>query len=200
MKRILILILLVAPGIIIGQSQRSHLISVCLFNNSTKLPPASLTAAFKTPIHLGVSAAYEFGWKETAKQKWFQNAGISYWYHQFVNQVILLNSQAGYRWKIKDFSVEANIQVGYMHAFYLTERFVQNPDGTYMAKKGGGKSQFISGAGIGLGYDLGKDTHIRRIILNYDFRMQLPFVRGYVPLLPNGALGIGFQFNLKSRK
>lgn len=196
MKKILIMAFLVIPGMMIGQSWKSNPISVSIFNNATMLPPASLTAVFNQPVHFGVAAAYEFGWKEAPKHKWFQNAGISYWYHQFVYQVILLNSQAGYRWKIHDFSLEGYLQAGYMHAFYLTDRCIQQPDGTYIAKKGAGKPQFMAGAGIGIGYDFGKEERIRRIILNYDLGLQMPFVKGYVPLLPNGVLGIGFQFNL----
>jgi hypothetical protein len=74
---------------------------------------------------------------------------------------------------------------------------VKQNDGTYEVKQGAGKPQFIMGAGIDLGYDLGKKERIRRIFLGYDVRMQMPFVQSYVPLLPNGAFFIGFQFNLK---
>ena len=70
-------------------------------------------------------------------------------------------------------------------------------DGTYKAKKGIGKPQFIAGAGIGVGYDLGKVNRMRRIFLNYDFRLQMPFVKSYVPILPNGALSLGIQFNIQ---
>ena len=196
MKKLLVILILAIPGMMTGQAWKADPISVSVFNNATMLPPASLAATFNQPIHFGVTAAYEFGWKEAEKHKWFQNAGISYWYHRFVDQAFLLNTQAGYRWMICGFSMEGYLQAGYMHSFYLTARAVQEPDGSYTAKKGAGKPQFMAGAGIGLGYDFGKEGHIRRVILNYDVRMQMPFVKGYVPLLPNGALGIGFQFNL----
>ena len=100
MKRSLIMILLVIPGIMIGQSWKSKPLSVSIFNNATLLPPASLTAVFNQPIHFGLTAAYEFGWEEAQKHKWFQNAGISYMYHQYVYQAIYLNTEAGYRLKI----------------------------------------------------------------------------------------------------
>ena len=161
------------------------------------LPPASLTATFTQPIHPGLTVAYEFGWKETDRHKWFQNVGISYMYHRFVYQAIILNSQAGYRWKIDKFSIEGYLQAGYMHAFYLTDRAVLQDDGTYIAKKGLGKPQFITGAGVGFGYNFGDENRIRRIFLNYDVRLQMPFVKSYVTLLPNGALSLGMQFNLE---
>lgn len=196
MKKPIILLILFSPLIMTGQSWKSDPFGVSIFNNSTMLPPASFIAVFTQPIHPGLAASYEFGWKEGPKYKWFQNAGISYMYHRYVYQAILLESRGGYRWKIRNFSVEGYLQAGFMHAFYLTDRAVIQPDGTYSAKKGYGKPQFLVGAGLGFGYNLGDDKRVRRIFLDYDFRMQMPFVKSYVPLLPNGSLGLGFQFNL----
>ncbi len=196
MKKILYLFIVLSPFLALGQSWKMKPISVSVFNNATMLPPASLTATFNQPIHPGLTAAYEFGWKETDKYKWFQNAGISYFYHRYVYQVVLLNSQAGYRRKINQFSVEGYLQAGYMHAFLLTDRAVLQSDGTYKVKQGFGKPQFIAGAGAGIGYNLGNANRIRRIFLNYDVRLQMPFVKSYVTLLPNGALSLGMQFTL----
>lgn len=197
MKKAILFLILFMPVALWSQSWKSKPIAISVFNNATMLPPASLTATFNQPIHPGLATSYEFGWKETDKHKWFQNAGISYMYHRFVYQAILLNSQAGYRWKINKFSLEGYLQAGYMHAFYLSDRAVLQDDGTYIAKKGFGKPQFITGAGIGIGYNFGDENRIRRIFLNYDVRIQMPFVKSYVTLLPNGALGIGVQFNLE---
>ena len=196
MKKAILFLSLIIPVAISAQSWKSNPLSVSVFNNATMLPPASLTATFNQPIHPGLTVSYEFGWKETENHKWFQNAGISYMYHRFVYQAILLNSQAGYRWKFNHFSVEGYLQAGYMHAFLLTDRVVPQSDGTYIAKKGFGKPQFITGAGVGFGYNFGNDTRLRRIFLNYDVRLQMPFVKSYVTLLPNGALGLGMQFSL----
>ena len=197
MKRSFLPVILLFPVIIMGQSWKSNPFGISVFNNATMLPPASLIATFNQPVHPGLTIDYEFGWKDAPRHQWFQNAGISYMYHRHVSQAVLLNSQAGYRWKINGFSIEAYLQAGYMHAFYLTDRTIQQPDGTYLAKQGGGKPQLTAGAGIGFGYNLGDDDLVRRIFLKYDFRLQMPFVKSYVPLLPNGALALGFQFNFK---
>lgn len=196
MKKITLLILMIFPVVLLAQSWKSNPMAISVFNNATMLPPASLTAVFSQPIHPGITVAYEFGWKETEKHKWFQNAGISYMYHRYVDQAIILNSQAGYRWKINNFSVEGYLQAGYMHAFLLTDRAVLQSDGTYTYKMGFGKPQFITGAGAGFGYNFGDNTKIRRIFLNYDVRLQMPFVKSYVTLLPNGTLSLGMQFML----
>lgn len=196
MRKLLILLSILVPTFLYAQLWKSKPFAISIFNNATMLPPASLTATFNQPIHPGITASYEFGWKETDKYKWFQNAGISYFYHQFVYQAIILNSQAGYRRKLNKFSIEGYLQAGYMHAFYLTDRAVFQSDGTYKAKKGFGKPQFITGAGLGFGYNLGSEKNMRRIFMNYDVRLQMPFVKNYVTLLPNGTLSLGMQFTL----
>lgn len=197
MKRFLFLFITMAPFILSGQSWKSKPISVSVFNNATMLPPASFMASFNQPFHPGVTASYEFGWKETEKHKWFQNSGISYMFHRFVYQAVIINSQAGYCLKVQNFLFKGYLQAGYMHAFYLTDRAILNSDGTYRAKKGFGKPQFLTGAGLGIGYNLGDAKKIRRIFIDYDVRIQMPFVKSYVTLLPNGTLSLGFQFNLE---
>jgi len=208
-------VLLMLPVILNAQPWKSKPFSVSLFNNATLLPPASLTAVFNQPIHPGIAFSYEFGGKETIKSpmfrnvntfslgggkvytgKWFQNVGLSWFYHRHVNHAALLTTQAGYRRYIKKFSAEASLHAGYMHAFLLTERAVRQTDGSWDVKRGMGEPRFVAGAGIGIGYDAGYHYNIRRIFINYDFRLQMPFVRSYVPLLPNGLLSVGLQFTL----
>lgn len=199
MKKALLFLLLFMPAVLMAQAWKMNPWAISIFNNATLLPPASLTAAFNQPIHPGLTIANEFGWKETGKHKWFQNLGLSYMYHQYVYQAFMLNTQAGYRWTPNRFSLEACLQAGYMHALLLTDRAVLQSDGTYKAKQGFGKPQFITGAGVGMGYNFGSAGKLRRLFVNYDVRLQMPFVKSYVTLLPNGALSLGMQFKLGSK-
>jgi hypothetical protein len=197
MKKILLLYLFFIPELIMAQGWKEKPIAISAFNNATLFPPASVTAVFDQPLHAGLTASYEFGWKETGKYKWFQNASIGYFYHRYVDQAVLLYSQAGYRRYFGKFSAEGSLHSGYMHSFLLTERAVKQSDGSYKAKQGWGKPQFIAGAGVGFGYNIGSVEKLRRLFLNYDIRMQTPFVKSYVPVLPNGALSLGIQFIIK---
>jgi hypothetical protein len=196
MKKGLILFLLFLPWSIMAQGWSAKPIAISVFNNATMLPPASLTATFNQPLHPGFALSYEFGWKDKGRHKWFQNATIGYMYHRYAFQSVLLYTQPGYRHYFGKFSAEGSLNAGYMHSFFLTERAVQQDDGTYKASQGFGKPQFIAGAGIGLGYNFGSTEKIRRIFINYDIRLQMPFVSGYTPLLPNGSLSLGMQFTL----
>lgn len=215
LRKVILISIFILPGLLFAQPWKTKPFSVSVFNNATLLPPASFTAVFNQPIHPGLAISYEFGWKETIKSpifrnintfalggqkvytgKWFQNIGVSWFYHRYVNQAFILTTQAGYRRYIKKFSAEISVHTGYMHVLLLTERAVKQTDGTWKSEKGMGKPQFVAGAGIGIGYDAGYHYNIRRIFINYDFRIQTPFVKSYVPLLPNGLLSLGLQFTL----
>lgn len=214
MRPVLWTLAMLIQGLAFGQSWKSAPFSVGILNNATLLPPASLTAVFNEPIHPGLALTYEFGWKETIRSpmfrnidthalggkqvytgKLFQNAGISWYYHRNVNHALLLTTQGGYRRYFGKFSAEASVHIGYMHAFLLTEQAVRQNDGTWTMKRAS-RPQFVAGAGIGAGYDAGYHYNVRRIFINYDFRLQMPFVKEYVSLLPNGILTIGLQFTL----
>jgi len=209
------LIWMLLPVLCYSQAWRTRPFSVAVYNNATLLPLKSFTAVFNQPLHPGLYLAYEFGWKETIKSpifrninttalggnkvntgKWFQSVAIGWQYHQFVNHAFTLTTTAGYRRYIRKFSAEASLHAGYMHVILLTERAVRQMDGSWRISNGAGRPQFIAGAGIGAGYDAGTHNNIRRVFVNYDFRLQMPFVKSYVPILPNGLLSIGVQFSL----
>lgn len=215
MKKTTLLWLLVIPLMLSAQSWKSKPFSISVLNNATLLPPASLTAVFNQPLHPGVAVGYEFGWRETFKSpmfqstnvfnlggrevytgKWFQNVQLSYFHHRYVNNAGLITTHAGYRKYIKKFTAELSLHAGYMHALLLTERFERADNGVWESSPGVGRAYFVTGAGIGIGYDAGYRYNIRRFFINYDVRLQMPFVKTYVPLLPNGILYVGMQFTL----
>lgn len=196
MKKIFIAFILSLPLFLFAQKWGEIPYSVSILNNATMLPPASLTAMFNQPIHPGIMISSEFGWKGNSKGKWFQNASLGYIYHQLANQSFLLFTQAGYRKYISKFTLEGSLHTGYMHCLSLVDRIVQDDNGNYQESKGIGKPQFIFGAGTSIGYRFEPSLKIKRIFLSYDVRMQLPFVKSYVTLLPNGALSLGCQFAL----
>lgn len=196
MKKLFLSLIVFLPIFLPAQTWKSTPITVSILNNATMLPPASLTATFNQPIHPGFILASEFGWKENTKGKWFQNASLGYIYHQLANQSFLLFTQAGYRKYWGKFSLEGSLQTGYMNCISLTDRIVRNENDQYEASKGWGKSQFIIGAGTSVGFSPVSSGRLKRIFLAYDIRMQMPFVKSYVTILPNGALSLGCQFTI----
>lgn len=198
-----------------AQSWKTKPFSIAVFNNATLPFPKSLGAPFKGPIHPGIEVTYEFGWRETIKSpmfrniniyalggsrvftgKWFQNVGLAWYYHEEVNHAFAYTTKGGYRRYFGKFSAEAAIHAGMLHALPLTERSVKQNDGSWQPERGLGKIYLITGVGLGIGYDAGYHYNIRRIFVNYDYRMQFPFSDGYTKYLPNGLLSVGLQFTL----
>lgn len=167
-----------------------------VFNNATLLPPASVTAIFNQPLHPGIAAGYEFGWIETKTGKLFQDVKLGFYNHRYVYNALTLTTQAGYRKYIGRIAAEASIHAGYLNAFLLTDRVVPQDDGSYKSRKGIGKPQFIAGAGIGIAYCPGHYNYKNAFTLNYDFRLQMPFVKSYVTLLPIGIISLGYRFKI----
>lgn len=217
LKLFFIMIIFVISGIkpISSQPWKSKPFSVAIFNNATLPFPESVTAVFNEPIHPGIEMGYEFGWQETIKNpvfrnintfalggkkvitgKWFQNVGLAYYYHENVNHAFAYTTRGGYRRYLGKFSIEAAIHAGLLHALPLTGRSIQNTDGSWKTQAGFGRIYLIGGAGAGIGYDAGYHYNVRRIYLNYDYRMQLPFSDGFMKILPNGLLSLGLQFTL----
>ncbi len=197
MKRFLILLFFAIPITFFAQEMAKTSFSVSIFNNATMLPPASLTAVVDQPVHPGIMFTTEFGWKEKTKGKWFQNASFAYFYHELANHSFLLLTQAGYRRYIGHFTLEGSLNTGYMHCISLVDRIVlDNTTGNYKESKGIGRPQFVFGAGTAFGYRFNTGSALIRVFLAYDIRMQMPFVKSYVTILPNGALSLGCQFTI----
>lgn len=208
------MLLLILPLTINAQSWKTKPFSVSVLNNATLLPLKSLTAPFNQPLHPGVALGYEFGWKETIRNPMFQNTNtfslggkevytgkifqdvsLAYYYHRYVNHAFALTTHAGYRKYIRKFTAEISLHIGYLHSQLLTDRLMRR-DGMWVKGFNPARGYFVAGAGVGLGYDAGYRYNVRRVFVNYDFRLQMPFVKNYVPVLPNGIVSVGMQFTL----
>lgn len=179
-----------------SQAQRSY--SFSLFNNATQLPMASFSAVWKQPLHPGIAVGYDFHWKENSP--WFQTVKIAFYYHQFVQSAIQVYTDFGYRkaWS-KGFFAEASVCLGYLHAIPLTEQARLNQNGNYEIKNGAGRAQIMFGLTPGVGYEFTNADRKVAVFINYQIWMQSPFVRDYVPLLPNGAVHIGGRFAIHKK-
>lgn len=168
---------------------------VSVFNAATQLPIGQF---FSSPVHLGATAGAEFRYNSNPSNQFFQTGKLGYSYHQYAQSTIQLYSEAGFRHRIwKGTAAEVRIGAGYLHAIPATEIFTLK-DGQYRKKTNLGRPQVMAGAALGLSYTQRKAAHPLRFFLDYQFYLQMPFVKSYVPLLPNTLLhlGIGAPFTI----
>jgi hypothetical protein len=169
-----------------AQTPRRQLI-VGVFNSATLLPGK----VFSTPVHPGLLLGAEFRYNHSASNQWFQTVKLAFSYHQYAQTSIQLYSEAGYRRVIwRGIGAEFRIGAGYLHAFPATEIF-KLENGIYRKKTNWGRPQCMTGAALGLHYGLPERFWVNRVFVDYQFYLQMPFVKSYVPLLPNTLLHAG---------
>lgn len=164
---------------------------VSLFNLGTQLPGTGVLGVFTTPVHPGLSVGTEFRYNSSVVNQFFQTAKLGIYHHQYVQTGIQLYSEAGYRRAIwRGTAAELRLGAGYLHAFTATEVF-KLQDGVYEKKLNLGRPQFMASGVIGLSYQKPGNVNAPRFFIDYQFYLQMPFVKNYVPLAPNVALHAG---------
>ncbi|MGI9158338.1 MAG: hypothetical protein ACR2K1_01155, partial [Saprospiraceae bacterium] len=181
----------------VAQVARRLPLVISAYTVNTQLPGGRIT-----PIHPGLQAGTEFRYNRSEKNQWFQTAKLGVYYHKYSQTGIQLYSEIGYRRALwKRLGAEIRLGAGYLHAISDLQAF-ELVNGQYERKRTFGRPQVMGSAAFGLGYRLGSAPDAPRIFLDYQFFLQMPFVKSYVPLLPNTALhaGVAFPFFNRTKK
>ncbi len=170
------------------QVPKARYATLSVFNAATQLP---LGQFFSRPMHLGAVAGMEFRYNRHASNQWFQTAKLGFSHHRYVQSSIQLYSELGYRRSIwRGIGAELRLGGGYLHAIPATEIFTLKGN-AYEKKRNFGRPQLMTGGALGLSYTRQKREKPLRFMLDYQFYLQLPFVKQYVTLLPNTLLHAG---------
>jgi len=200
MKRFLIGIAVTLLSIT-TKAQKQKYLAIATYNTQTDYPFGKFAGMFSKVYHPGVEVTWGKSFSLKQKHDWFWDLRASYFYHRFVQHGIPVYTNIGYRYKFnKRFSADAAIGGGYMQSIPATAKLKLDANGDYKSNKGVGRSQAIVAFGIGAGYILHPTTSREvKIFILYQQRIQLPFVKSYVPLLPYNSFMIGISRPLKSK-
>lgn len=172
-----------------AQDSRRLPLTVSVYSVNTQLPGGRLT-----PVHPGIQAGTEFRYNRSVKNQWFQTAKLGVYYHKYSQTGIQLYSEGGYRRAIwKGLSAEFRLGVGYLHAIPDLQMF-ELKDGQYERKRTIGRAQVMGSTALGLGYRLRESMDAPRVFIDYQFFLQMPFVKNYIPFMANTALHVGVAF------
>lgn len=194
MKHLLtITVLLFLSTISAAQSKRYK--SIALFNTQSEMPFGKLAGMFTENLHPGIEAGWGTNFSMRKKHDYFWELKASYFFHRFVQHGIPVYANIGYRYKFSSrFSASAELGGGYMHSIPATAKLKLNADGEYENNRGIGRMQAIGTFGIGTGYIINpQDAKPIRLFITYQQRLQMPFVKSYVPLLPYNSFMIGIS-------
>jgi hypothetical protein len=87
-----------------------------------------------------------------------------------------------------------------MHSITAAAVLKRNDQGEYDNAKGIGRAQAIVNFAIGANYQIAlQSNNPITLSLQYQQRIQTPFVRSYVPLLPYNSLQIGISLPVQNK-
>ena len=152
-------------------AQKQKYFSAAFFTTQNAYPFGRFVGLFKETIHPGLEIGY----------------------HRFVQHGLPLYLNFGYRYKFNSrLTAETSIGAGYMHSIPATAKLKLNQEGEYENNKGIGRIQAMATYGLGFSYVLNPAaTKTIRVFTCYQQRLQFPFVKSYVPLLPYNSFMIG---------
>jgi len=194
MKQLLLTIALSGTMMLLTAQTKDY-IGIAVYNTQNAMPFGKFTGMFKEQFHPGIEAIYGRTLSEKKSHSWFLEARLSYFYHRYVQHGIPLYMNFGYKYKFnKYFFAETSVGAGYFHSIPATSKLKLDSDGDYVNNKGIGRAQATASYSLGLGYTFQPSSGIPiSLFVCYQQRIQTPFVRSYVPILPYNTFMIGMK-------
>jgi hypothetical protein len=183
-----------------AQSDSKKYFSIGIYNTQNELPYGKFAGLFSEIFHPGIETGIGKNFSSTNKHDWFAELKISYFYHRFIQHGIPVYGNLGYRYKFSDrFSAEASLGLGYMHSIPASSKF-KLENGEYTNNKGVGRMQGMVNNALGINYAIHPVAKkpITAFLL-YQQRLQLPFIKSYVPLLPYNSFQLGVKLPLATK-
>lgn len=202
MKHLLIAIIICCVGTMaIGQNKKNQYLSLAIFNTQSARPFEKFAGLFGETFHPGIDAGYGKDFSIHAHHEWFRELKLAYFYHRFVQHGIPCYLNLGYRYKpLHNFSAETSIGAGYMHSIPATAQLKLNGEGEYIKAKGIGRAQATVSFAVGLRYTPNPfASRPFAFFASYQQRLQMPFVKSYVPLLPYNSFSLGIATSINKK-
>ncbi|OSZ77788.1 hypothetical protein CAP36_15625 [Chitinophagaceae bacterium IBVUCB2] len=201
MKYVLTSIIIIFLTVQVTAQQKKYF-SAAIFTTQNALPFGKFTGLFGGTFHPGFELGYGKVLRPKTKHEWFLELRLAYFFHRYVQHGIPLYLNFGYRYKINNrLSAETSLGAGYMHSIPATAKLKLNENGEYENNKGAGRMQATASYALGFSYILNPASlQPLRIFTTYQQRLQMPFVKSYVPLLPYNSFMIGLSQPLSKKK
>jgi hypothetical protein len=177
--------------------ERKQFYSVAL-TNSNPAAPFTKFAGLVKQYHPGI----EVGWQRKLKEKpgyyWNHQVQLGYFFHRFVQHGITAYTMIEYNRKLSSrLDADLSIGGGYFHSIPATAVFELKDNGEYSSAKGIGRPQAMAAFAIGGKYHF---KNSKTIFLKYQQRLQAPFIKSYVPVLPYNNMILGIQLPINKVK
>jgi hypothetical protein len=199
MRVLFILLLLFLVGFFhSGRAQSSRYFGCASFqSNAVAMPFSGKAGIIHQPFHPGFRLGAGYRLKEKNRHRFNQIVWLGYIRQRLIHHLIPVYTETEWQCRISGgLYSQAGLSAGYVHVFQTSS----NPSwrlgsgGEYQPSGRAGKGRFTGGLSLGFGYGiaLGKGTLTPSV--SYQFWVLAPFVKSYVPVLPNALLQAGIRF------
>lgn len=172
-----------------------------VFNNQYYLPFAGIKNIFTSKYHAGLAAGITKNIKAKSKYATYYNFVFGIYHHRFIQTGIQLYANFGYRYNLsKKIFISSELGTGYLHSIVHQQSFKADDNGNYSKVKSFGKPQLLIAIGISAGKQVNILNKQGRIFLTYQPWFQMPYIKSYVPMLPNNSFHIGFDLLINKKK
>jgi hypothetical protein len=175
--------------------QQNKYISAAVVSTQTDYPFGKFAALIGRPLHPGIEFGYGKNINAKTNKEWFLELRLGYFFHRFVQHGIPVTVNFGYRHRVGNhFTFQASLGGGYMQSIPATGKFKLDDNGEYQRNKGAGRMQAVASFSLGAGYTIKPKAQIPYTVFSrYEQRLQFPFIKSYVPLLPYNSFHLGVQ-------
>ena len=164
--------LLLSLAVMTVFAQKEKYLGVAILNTQSDLPFGKFSGMFSEIFHPGAEVTWGTNFRIKKKHDWFWDARVAYFFHRFVQ-----------------------------HGIPATGKLKLNENGDYENNKGIGRMQANACFGMGAGYLLNpQNVKPVKLFIVYQQRLQMPFVKSYVPILPYNSFMIGFSKSIAGKK
>lgn len=164
-------------------------------NSHTAKPLASFLSLAHKEFHPGFEISRGKILKEVKKHQWLGELTASYLYHRWVQQNLGVSANVGYRRLLgENWGAIAKLGAGYQLSKPAGKVYAITDNG--LKEKGHIlRSQVI--AAISVGIDRTINDRGWKLFMDYQQKIQAPFIKEYVPLLPYNTLLLGASIPIR---
>jgi hypothetical protein len=186
------------PAVKLGHKLKAESIDISVFNNQYYFPFLGMKNLINAKYHPGIAFGYSRNLKEKKSRVLYSDVKLGLYHHRFIQTGIQLYGNIGYRFNLTHkFYISTEYGLGYLHSIKHQTTFKADAEGNYSKISNFGRAQLMTGIGLGFGKQLTLASKPMRLYIKYQPWFQLPFIKSYVPLLPNNSMHLGINLILK---
>ncbi len=146
-------------------------LKVSILDESISLPNFWFT---DYPFNPAVIVGTEYVFAKKRKHDWHLTGNLGYYYHKDWESAVFLNSEIGYRYHLKRWSISPKFGIGYTHAFSPKPTYAY-ADGTFKEVRDFGRPAFNASLTLEIAFKVTKRENSPEVFFTFMESLELPY-------------------------